>query len=145
MYAVARRRALLPLQSRQMSFKQTTVRHQSTKSAPLCRLNYRSHGIENFNDLWSSLTVFSNISKNKLLLQMLHSVYLLHMYCTSAEMHLLLCKRYGPFWKREVWTRNKSSDGRRCYIAESTTWVWSVLTYVLWQVFGEINQHITPK
>ena len=31
--------------------KHTTVRHQSKKVAPLCRLNYRSHGIEIFSDL----------------------------------------------------------------------------------------------
>ena len=48
----ARRRALLLVQSWQMSFKHTTVRHQSTRFATLCRLNYRSHGIENSSDLW---------------------------------------------------------------------------------------------
>ena len=37
-YEVARRRALLSVQSRQISFKHTTVRYQSTKFAPLCRL-----------------------------------------------------------------------------------------------------------
>ena len=61
------------------------------------------------------------ISQSTDFILLLHSVYSLHMYCTSAEMHLLLCKRYGPFWKRGVWTRNKSSDGRRCYITESST------------------------
>ena len=52
-----RRRALLSVQSRQMSFKHTTIQHQSTKFAPVCiLLNYRLHGIEVFNDIWSSVT-----------------------------------------------------------------------------------------
>ena len=45
---------------------------QQTKFAPLCRLNYRFHGIESFIDLWSSLIVFSNISENKITLTKVH-------------------------------------------------------------------------
>ena len=57
------------LQSRQMSFKHITVRYQKHKvCAALCGLNYRSHGIEIFSDLWSSLIVFDNISENKITL-----------------------------------------------------------------------------
>ena len=62
------RRALLSVQSRLMSFKHTTVRYQRTKFVPLCRLNFRSHGIENFSDLSSRLVVFGNISENKITL-----------------------------------------------------------------------------
>ena len=47
-FGLARRRALLSVQYRQMNFKHTTVRHQSTKFAPLCGLNYRSQDIEIF-------------------------------------------------------------------------------------------------
>ena len=50
-----------------MSFKHFTVRHQSPKFARLYRLNYRLHGIEIFSDLWSSLIVFRNIWRIKLL------------------------------------------------------------------------------
>ena len=49
-----------------MSFKHNTVPHHSTKFAPLCRLYYRSHGIEIFSDLWSSLIVFVTFLKIKL-------------------------------------------------------------------------------
>ena len=49
--------------------KHTIVRYQSTKFAPLCRLDYRSHGIEMFSDLWSSLVVLGNISENKITLK----------------------------------------------------------------------------
>ena len=48
--------------------KHTTVRYQSTKFVPLCRLNYRSHGIEIFSYLWFSLIVFGDISENRIAL-----------------------------------------------------------------------------
>ena len=60
--------ALLSVKSRQMRCKHITVRHQSTNSAPLCRLNYWSHGIDIFSDFWSSLIIFGNISENKITL-----------------------------------------------------------------------------
>ena len=50
------------------ALKHTTVRYQSTKFALLCRLNYWSHGIEIFSDLWSSLIVFGNISEKRIAL-----------------------------------------------------------------------------
>ena len=40
--------------------------YQHTKYVPLCRINYRSHSIELFSDLWSSFEVFDNISKHKI-------------------------------------------------------------------------------
>ena len=46
-------------------------RQQSTKFVPLCRLNYQSHGIEFVSDFLSSLTIFGNIWRIKLLLQKL--------------------------------------------------------------------------
>ena len=80
----ARRRTLLSaVQSRQMSFKHATVRHQSTKFAPLRRPNYRSHGIRIFSDLWFSLIVFGNISENKITLTKVVSSELLLIYVFS--------------------------------------------------------------
>ena len=46
--------------------KELSAYYQHTKDAPLCRINYRSHNIELFSDLWTSLEVFDNISKNKI-------------------------------------------------------------------------------
>ena len=40
--------------------------YQHTKFAPLCRINYRSHSIELFSDLWASLEAFDNILKIKI-------------------------------------------------------------------------------
>ena len=46
--------------------KELLAYYQLIKFAPLCRINYRSHTIDFFSDLWSSLVVVDNISKNKI-------------------------------------------------------------------------------
>ena len=79
------RRALLSVQSRQMSFEHITIRYQSTKFAPLCRLNYQSHGIEIVSDLCSSLIVFGNISENKITLTKVVSLELKFEVCEMGE------------------------------------------------------------
>ena len=67
--------------------------YQHTKFVPLCRTKYRSHSIELFSDLWSSLEVFDNISKNKISLTDAVFIIETSIFAPKAE----VCETDGTF------------------------------------------------
>ena len=129
-------------QSGLMSFKHTTLRYQSTKFASPCRLYYRSHGIEIFSDLWSSLIVFGNILENKITLTKVVSLEL-KIFAPKpevCEMDENVLLQNGLTLLSRIWTsRSKTKKAHKIILT------WCLRRFSKSAVFGNVFFRIAIK